>query len=41
MLKSQKWDGGDSDNEDTKQLEGVGNQVSFPFHHTGIPQRKA
>lgn len=41
MLKSQKWDGGDSDNEDTKQLEGVGNHVSFPFHQTAIPQRKA
>lgn len=41
MLKSQKWDGGDSDNEDTKQLEGVDNHVSFPFHHTGRPQRIA
>lgn len=41
MLKSQKWDGGDSDNEDTKQLEGVDNHVSFPFHHTGRLQRIA
>lgn len=41
MLKSQKWAGGDSDNEDTRELEGVGNHVSFPFHHTRGPQRKA
>lgn len=41
MLKSQIWDGGDPDSEDTKQLEGVGNHVSFPFHHVGRPQEES
>lgn len=40
MLKSQKWDGGGSDSEDIKQLGGVGNHVSFPFHHARRPQGK-
>lgn len=41
MLKSQKWVDGDSDTEDTKQLGGGNNRVSFPFHHAGRPWRKA